>query len=311
MAQQATTPQGGGPDKRNLHWVGNNVGSTLLQKMGWTQGQALGSKHRKKASIEGESAEVHSGEGLKILKRPDGLGLGANTKIHNQESTSHEHFTQLLQALNQEHSVSSSQERERRKRRNSKKRKSIDGDDADNDNKNKDDENAKDAKDDKDEEVKSKTSSSRKDKKKRKSSSKNKTPAAKKETVFATNRMTHARVRQSKFAAKSAADLACIFGKEYSSGEIADQTLKRKEHDQRLQKQKEKQEIKVPPTASSSSNKRKKPEGDDNAKPSEHTSSSKDKKDKDEREMKKQKKEERRRKRKEKEEKASKTKPEK
>lgn len=184
MATEAETP-----DTRNLQWRQNNKGNTLLQKMGWKQGEALGSKRLQK-----EGGDSHNGEGLKISKRKEGLGLGADPIVQNVESTSHASFTQLLNTLKQEHGGSADAG-------SSKKRKQKE-DGA--------------------------TSSSKKSKKKSRKE---------KETVFATNKITNARVRQSKFAAKSAQDMACIFGKEYSSGQIADQTLERmkkqrKQHDE-------------------------------------------------------------------------------
>jgi G-patch domain len=176
------------PDTRNLQWRQNNVGSTLLQKMGWKHGEALGSKHRQK-----DGGGSHSGEGIKVVKRQEGLGLGAETAVVNQESTSHASFSQLLETLKQEHGSTTSKS-------NPKKRKSQDGGGGS-----------------------SKSGSKKKSKKT-------------KETVFATNKITNARVRQSKFAAKTQEDMACIFGKEYSSGQIADETLQK-----RLKKQRKKE----------------------------------------------------------------------
>ena len=202
MAQaEATT------DTRNLHWKQNNVGSTLLQKMGWKQGQAIGNKRRQKED-EGEV----SSEGLKIVKRPDGLGLGAANKP-NLESTGHDSFHQILQNLKQEHSVESSSRKSKSKK---KKRKAND--------------------DDNDEDSANSSSNKNKNKKQKKS----KTSKKPRETIFATNKITNARVRESKFASKNSQDLACIFGKGYSTAEIAAQMVETTRQQQNRQQQKDK-----------------------------------------------------------------------
>lgn len=216
-------------DNRNLHWKQNNVGSTMLQKMGWKQGEAIGSKQRQQNNngSEGGGGEV-SGEGLKITKRPDGLGLGAaNTKAyhHHPGSTSHESLSQVLQALQKEHpaSVGSGGKKKRKKDSTALKKEGNDAnsnsdkaDDPDNIN----DNNKEEAK-----------------KKKKEKASQNK------ETIlFAANKITHSRVRQAKFASKTAEDMACIFGKEYSSKEIADQTLSMVQTERKLRKEKRKEE---------------------------------------------------------------------
>ena len=223
MAEACATT---GSDTRNLRWKDNNKGSTLLQKMGWKQGQALGSKHRKK---EGSLEEECTGEGLKIVKRPDGLGLGMARKHINPESTSHGSFSQVLEKLKQEHSIGSIKEEGRKSSKKSKKRKksSLQGDDNGNNNDNGDKNDDKASKEDGSETKKSKKSSK------------------KKSTVFATNKITNGRVRESKFAAKSATDMACIFGKEYSTAEITTQFAKTKkkrteqEEEQRRQRKEE------------------------------------------------------------------------
>ena len=46
-----------GPDTRNLRWKENNVGSTLLQKMGWKHGQALGSRKRRSQALSSQRQE--------------------------------------------------------------------------------------------------------------------------------------------------------------------------------------------------------------------------------------------------------------
>lgn len=188
MATKAETP-----DTRNLEWRENNVGSALLQKMGWKQGQALGSKHRKR------NEEDVSGEGLRITKRRAGLGLGGDEVANNAESTSHASFSQLLVSLKQQHPGGGSADGSSKK-----KRKSGSDDDK---------------------------------------SSKKKKKKSKKETVFASNKITNSRVRQSKFTTKSAEEMACIFGEEFSSAEIiaTQQKISREEKEKRARKERKKE----------------------------------------------------------------------
>lgn len=198
MAQAAATDKTA--DTRNLHWKQNNVGSTLLQKMGWKQGQAIGSKRLQKEE------ETTSSEGLKIVKRPDGLGLGASAGKLNKETTGHDTFHELLQNLKKDHPPSVESSASSRKKRKSK-----------NDNEN-----------DKME------------------SSCNKKKKKKKETIiFASNRMTHARVRQAKFAVRNPQDMACIFGKDHSAVEmISAETPSMVEQEERKLEKKKRKEAK-------------------------------------------------------------------
>jgi G-patch domain len=87
-------------DTRNKGWRDQNKGLALLQSMGWSEGQAVGKRQRDQTK---EQATVSS-EGLRVLKRPDQLGLGAapaaaialassNQVQHVQE------FSDLLQSL--------------------------------------------------------------------------------------------------------------------------------------------------------------------------------------------------------------------
>jgi len=202
MAETCAKP---GTDTRNLRWKENNKGSTLLQKMGWKQGMALGSKRRK--SLEGDSNDKDegcTGEGLKIVKRPDGLGLGMTRdetfQLGELQTGS---FVDVLKKLQQEHGPNSAASNDSNSNKNSKKKKSKKrklGASSD------DDENPNTGGDKKERSTESKKSSAKKLKKQQK----------KKETIFATNKMTNSKVRQSKFATKSAIDMACIFGKDYT-----------------------------------------------------------------------------------------------
>ena len=225
MAESCATT---GPDTRNLRWKENNKGSTLLQKMGWKHGQALGSKKRRSqagSTEEGEDTtatqeEPHcSGEGLKIVKRAAGLGLGMSQKhLDPNQSISHGHFSQVLAALQVEHSMTSKNSKK------SKKRSRKDKEESEDSSSSKDDDDDDDEKEDKKQnDNESNTDNNKKTKKKKKSSKNNN--KKQKTTIFATNRITSSRVRQAKFASKSSHDMECIFGKDYSTAEIASQSL--------------------------------------------------------------------------------------
>ena len=88
------------PDTRNLQWRSGNVGSKLLQKMGWKEGQGVGKRQRN---------EETSSEGLRVHLRPDELGIGAQRQsIYNTEDHGHvQSFAAVLSKLNQEHSQTS------------------------------------------------------------------------------------------------------------------------------------------------------------------------------------------------------------
>ena len=130
-------------DTRNLQWKSNNVGSKLLAKMGWTEGEGIG----KRRSDEKDKVST---EGLRAVRRAESLGLGAS-KVQAVASTEAvSTYQDLLKSLKEEHG-------------------SVDV--------------------------------PRKTKKRKKSS-----------FVFATNKSTHAKVRQAKFQSKSEDDMKCIFG---------------------------------------------------------------------------------------------------
>lgn len=86
-------------DTRNLEWKDNNVGSKLLQKMGWQSGQGIG-----KRRVLNKSESDVSSEGLRVRRRAEGLGLGATSNAAAQSSVSHAtEFAHVLQALQEEH----------------------------------------------------------------------------------------------------------------------------------------------------------------------------------------------------------------
>jgi hypothetical protein len=107
------------PDTRNLGWLQNNKGAKLLQKMGWKEGQAVG---RRLAAVKDDNSDVESSdegvsneddaqqqplnssstEGLRIVRRQDGLGIGASHILHTTDNSHTKDFAQILQQLNQQ-----------------------------------------------------------------------------------------------------------------------------------------------------------------------------------------------------------------
>ena len=146
-------------DTRNTEWKSNNVGSKLLQKMGWKgEGHGIG-KRQNGTSVA-----------LRAMKRQEGLGLGAALQTEGGSSDRSNHFANVLANLQAQHSGV--------------------GDGSDDDDKKK--------------------------KKKSKSKSKSKSKKSKGSALhLPQNKVTagHAsKMRAAKFGAKSAEDMACIFG---------------------------------------------------------------------------------------------------
>ena len=104
-------------DTRNLEWKDNNVGSKLLQKMGWKDGQAIG----KRRLLHSDSNV--SSEGLRVRKRANGLGLGASSDAAAAHSgISHAaDFTHVLQSLQEAHGSGSEDAKRRKKSKKSMK----------------------------------------------------------------------------------------------------------------------------------------------------------------------------------------------
>lgn len=69
-----------GPDPRNTAWSQDRkrFGYSMLQKMGWQDGQGLGSEGRK-----------GSADPLKVVVRKDNRGIGAKTQSANAETRKH------------------------------------------------------------------------------------------------------------------------------------------------------------------------------------------------------------------------------
>jgi hypothetical protein len=182
------------PDVRNLAWKKANVGSKLLSKMGgWQEGQAIGKRQRQRD-------EVSDGQGLRVMKRPDGWGIGHDSTATNAAAAAAlphvNDFTNVLASLRRQHqpqgpvdkdddvnesSCTNSAEQQRPRK---KKRLSTN-------------------------EPRSKTRS--KSSKKTKSSTKTNNGGSS-TAVLPRNRMTHAKVRAAKFQPKSDEDWVGIFG---------------------------------------------------------------------------------------------------
>lgn len=115
-------------DTRNLAWRADNVGSKLLQRMGWKDGQAVGKRQR---SLDSSFAEKDgdrdnnqgvSSEGIRVVKRKDGLGLGAKSSgLYDAEQHHHVgHFSNLLSELQKHHGS----DKQKKKKSSSQKKKS-------------------------------------------------------------------------------------------------------------------------------------------------------------------------------------------
>ena len=118
-------------DTRNLEWRSNNVGSKLLQKMGWKEGQAVGKRQRTTATSSSsddnsgnetapsDNNNYSSSEGIRVFKRQDGLGLGAAADgILAAENHHHvQHFSALLSQLKQEHGSDNDDKKSKKKKK--------------------------------------------------------------------------------------------------------------------------------------------------------------------------------------------------
>jgi hypothetical protein len=108
-------------DTRNLHWKSNNVGLKLLEKLGWKEGQAVGKRQRQDTAdagdADGEEAAPVSSEGLRVVQRANGLGLGASARAESLASSHHgQHFSDLLESLKEHHPSTAGSEKETTKR---------------------------------------------------------------------------------------------------------------------------------------------------------------------------------------------------
>jgi G-patch domain len=183
-------------DRRNLDWKTNNVGSKLLAKMGWKDGQGVGKRCRD--DEDDDEKKMISTEGIRVKRRQANLGLGATTNhsavLGTVSGSNHaEDFAQALVEFQKIHGGS--------------------GDD-DNDKTNDDDDDGSMTSQEKQEDKKKKSKDKKKKKEKKKENAKDKDQKKKKTKdliVLPTNKMTHSATRQAKFQEKTRDDLKCIF----------------------------------------------------------------------------------------------------
>ncbi len=131
-----------GADNRNMAWRKSNVGSKLLSKMGWSDGQAVGKRQRRATVLASEtnnseeaptaksvqnSDTACSGEGLRVMKRQDGLGIGATaaSSAYSNASNAVQHvqdYVNVLALLQQpkKEDKSEKKKKEKKKRKRSK-----------------------------------------------------------------------------------------------------------------------------------------------------------------------------------------------
>jgi hypothetical protein len=89
-------------DTRNIEWRNNNVGLSLLQKMGYKDGEGIGKRNQNNTA-------------LRALKRKPGLGLGAKIESEGGNSESSNHFSSILANLQVHHKTSTSRKSKKKK----------------------------------------------------------------------------------------------------------------------------------------------------------------------------------------------------
>jgi hypothetical protein len=89
-------------DNRNLEWRNNNVGLSLLEKMGYKDGEGIGKRNQNNTA-------------LRALKRKPGLGLGAKIETEGGNSESSNHFSAILADLQVHHKTSTSGKSKKKK----------------------------------------------------------------------------------------------------------------------------------------------------------------------------------------------------
>ena len=96
-------------DNRNIEWRKNNVGSKMLEKMGWKEGEGIGKRGNANANA------------LRAIKRQDGLGLGAKMASEGGNSESTNHFSSVLAKLQVHHGSETSSSTSKKDGKKSKK----------------------------------------------------------------------------------------------------------------------------------------------------------------------------------------------
>jgi len=77
-------------DNRNQEWRKGNVGSRMLEKMGWTEGKGIGKRNVNTTA-------------LRAVKRQEGLGIGAKRQTEGGPSESTGTFAAVLANLKAHH----------------------------------------------------------------------------------------------------------------------------------------------------------------------------------------------------------------
>jgi Pin2-interacting protein X1 len=157
-------------DTRNQEWRNSNVGSKMLEKMGWTEGKGIGKRNVNKTS-------------LRAVKRQEGLGIGAKRQSEGGPSESTGTFAAVLANLKAHHNGTNNDSAQKRT---------------------------------------TTTTNTKVSKKEAKKEAKKAAKLAAKKAARKKHKLSlpqnkvlagHARkMRAAKFGAKSAEDLACIFG---------------------------------------------------------------------------------------------------
>jgi G-patch domain len=109
------------PDQRNLQWKSSNIGAKLLGKMGWKDGQAVGKRQRHVGGGDDGNggASNFSSEGLRLKKRIDGLGVGAEKSMPSHalgNNNLHADFSSVLASVSQEHNSSLAKSSKKKKK---------------------------------------------------------------------------------------------------------------------------------------------------------------------------------------------------
>jgi hypothetical protein len=178
-------------DTRNMAWRSSNVGSKLLSKMGWSDGQAVGKRQRSSLTTntivvtenDNDTSRVttstFNSEGLRVMKRQDGLGLGATavSAAYTNATNSIQHVQDYVNVLASLQPITQPKKEKKRKRGNKEEKLS-------------------------------------KNKKDNASTSATTTHVSR-------NKITHAAIRKAKFQEKSADDFKCIFGSFHSDDIIS------------------------------------------------------------------------------------------
>ena len=139
-----------GADTRNMAWRTSNVGSKLLSKMGWSDGQAVGKRQRRttvvttndsnkndnydigeattKTELNANTA-TSSSEGLRVMKRQDGLGIGASaaSSAYSNASNAVQHvqdYVDVLALLKPKHQKDDKAEKKKKKKEKKKRKRS-------------------------------------------------------------------------------------------------------------------------------------------------------------------------------------------